>query len=436
MTNKKTYYVIGMGKAGLATALWFKEKQYPFVVWDDQERNLPFNYLPLDQIHWDTIKCVVMSPGIPLTHPIPLAAKSNNIPCITDIDLLQQEASYANYIGITGTNGKSTTSALTHHILKASGRTYELGGNIGIPALSLPVFGKDQTYILELSSFYLEISTHLNLKTAALINLTPDHLDRHGTMDNYLQAKVNIFNDAEHKIIGLNQPILKDWFERQDCKDQFFTIQNIESLQEIKHKGLYIYNHCIFNDAAHKIFEITEHPFLKGDHNAENIAFSIAICLFEDLPVDEIIENLMTFKGLAHRQQHIRTLKNIHFINDSKGTNAESTEKALNAFSNIYWILGGKAKTEGIDILNPFFNKIKKAYLIGEATERFSKTLEGQLDFVKSHTLEKAIQQAYADAKNDENEAYILLSPACASYDQYKNFEERGEHFCHLVETL
>jgi len=411
------YLVLGLGKSGFATAAFLKKQGISFVIFDDSEQGKnkakSLGYSLFLHEFWPQITRVITGPGIPYyypsPHPLIKEAKERNLPIITDCTLLQEYTPRAKYIGVTGTNGKSTTTALLTHTLKQAGVNAVMGGNIGVPALDLPLDA--DVYVLELSSFQLERSPPFNLDVAVWTNLAEDHLTQHGTMEDYIACKRRIFEKAHHKIISVDDAecarVTKEYSDAIPV-----TIQNAPK-------------------------ELQEHPYLKGEHNLQNRLMAYEALRALGLNHDLIIKGISSFKGLSHRQEFVTKHKHITFINDSKATSAAATEHALKAYENIYWLLGGQDKTDGIDPLAPLFSKITKAYTYGAAKNRFYDTLQHHgISCAAFDTLEQALHAAYTNALHDANLATILLSPACASYDQFKDFEARGDYFMEKVRLL
>lgn len=446
--------VFGMGVSGLAAARSLLAGGASIVAWDDGERGREaarsegFPVSDLRDADWQVIDALVLAPGVPLTHPEPhwaveLAAK-NGVEIIGDTEIFIRErrrsGAATKLIAITGTNGKSTTTALTHHLLCSSGIDAVLGGNIGTAVLDLPSFEDGRHYVLELSSFQLDLTPSLVPDTAILLNITPDHLDRHGCMKHYAAVKEKIFGRLGPKgvaIIGAGDVFCDAIADRVQGRGiRVLRISGQKSLSS----GLFSEGGAIFEAFAGRVekrAELRGIGSLRGDHNAENAAAALAAARAMGVPWQQLAAGLRTFPGLAHRMEEIRRIGSVIFINDSKATNADAAERALLSFSNIYWIAGGKQKEGGIASLAPHFSRIKKAYLIGQASQSFAQTLNGRLPFSMSGTLDVALAEAAQDARAEEPaNAVVLLSPACASYDQFPNFEVRGNAFRSLVEAL
>lgn len=400
------YAVFGLGKSGLASVEYLGEKLA--YCWDDNSTHSSPKFIHPDQWDWEKIDALILAPGIPLTHPAPhyivVAAHANNTPVICDVEILWQDNQQAKFIGITGTNGKSTTTALLAHVLANNGLDVAVGGNLGQAALTL---GKHDYYIIEMSSYQLDLIEKTRLNIAIWLNTTPDHLDRHGDMAGYIAAKYRIFkNDNDVKIIGVDDETGRNNLAQNNGA---IPISREDSLGEFGN--------------------------LPGKHNVQNIAAVFAACRALNIPDEKITSAILSFPGLEHRLEFVTKKNGIKFINDSKATNAESAACALEAFNNIHWLAGGVAKAGGITSLEPLFPRIKKAYLFGQAASEFANTLEGKTEYEVFDTLESATKAAMQSAANDE-QSTILLSPACASFDQFKNFEERGEQFKKIVSSL
>jgi len=362
---------------------------------------------------------VVVSPGVPLnTHPIAAKARDAGIPIIGDIELFAQARSELpahKVVGITGTNGKSTTTALIHHILETAGIPARLGGNIGLPILGQEPLPEGGVYVLELSSYQIDLTQSLDCEVAVLLNITPDHLDRYDGFEAYAGSKARLFamqSKGHAAIIGIGDEA------SQGVAKQVARSGRAEDVTKI---------------APGFCMDQSRWPALQGPHNAQNALAAIAAC--EALGVDQasIDKGLESFPGLPHRMERVATKNGVLFVNDSKATNAESTAPALAAYPRIHWILGGKAKTPDLDACRPGFPHIVRAYTIGDATEMFADILKGEMPVERSGTLADAVRAAAANAVAGE---VVLLSPACASFDQFRDYEDRGDQFRAAVEAL
>jgi len=349
--------------------------------------------------------CLVLSPGIPFTHnphPVVARAQAAGIEIVCDIEILHCCHHGRKTIGITGTNGKSTTTALIGHILNASGISAAVGGNIGTAALALGMPPENGVFVLELSSYQLDLCPTFAPDIAVHLNLSPDHIDRHGTFENYAAAKTRIFRGEGIAIVGPG----------------------------IKGTGI----RSVANLAAAPV-ENLKIDSLRGVHNQQNMAAAFLAARAVGLKDDAIIAAIKTFPGLNHRQYPVRIIGNISYINDSKATNADATARALASFDDIYWIVGGKAKEGGLAGLEIYKDKIRHAFVIGEAAPDFMRWLaHHNIAATLSHTLEQAVQDAHTMTR--DKSGVVLLSPACASFDQFKNFEQRGDIFAALVAQL
>lgn len=446
----KTVALFGLGGSGLATALALKEGGAHVVACDDNPAKMAeaegkgIETGDLRGLDWSTISALILSPGVPLTHPEPhwsaKLAKEAGVEIIGDIELFCRErakiAPNAPFVAITGTNGKSTTTALIAHILREAGRDVQMGGNIGTAILSLEPPSDNRVHVIECSSFQIDLAPSLAPTIGVHLNLSPDHIDRHGTMENYAAIKERLVAKAQQAVIGIDDDLSRAIADR--CAAKGVSVSRV-SLMPIGTKGVFVDRTTLIhvtNFEARSVAFLEGIGSLRGDHNAQNAAAAVAVALLSSVNPQTIQNALRTFPGLPHRMEEVGRRGETLFINDSKATNADSTEKALKSFDNILWILGGKAKDGGIEPLREYFPKIRKAYLIGAATEEFAKTLGSDVPYVRSGTLDKAVEQAAADAAAMNGPAVVLLSPACASYDQFPNYEVRGNHFRELVRAL
>jgi UDP-N-acetylmuramoylalanine--D-glutamate ligase len=396
---------------------------------------------------WSDFAALVLAPGVPLTHPKPHwtaeRAKAAGIEIIGDIELFCREraalAPRSHFIAITGSNGKSTTTALIAHILRQAGRDVQMGGNIGVPILDLAPPSQTSIHVIECSSFQIDLTPSLNPSIGALLNITPDHLDRHGTLEDYAFVKERLVARAETALIGVDDEPSRAIATRlqaaqaRDGRPRVLTI----SARPSGAADVFVEAHRVFARAAEGAtisLDLQGVPALRGAHNGQNAAFAFSIARILGVDVKEIEQGLATFTALAHRMEAVGRFGSVLFVNDSKATNADSTEKALLSFDDIFWIAGGKPKEGGIEPLRPLFAKIAKAYLIGAATEEFARSLADGPPFERCGTLDVATAAAARDAAASEAaEPVVLLSPACASYDQFANFEKRGDRFRALV---
>jgi UDP-N-acetylmuramoylalanine--D-glutamate ligase len=439
------FAVMGLGKSGLPTAQALLAGGAEVLAWDDGEAGRAaaagagINLTDLNTADLAGVEALVLSPGIPhsFPHPNPVAArcKAAGLPIVGDIELLFRARPKAAYIGITGTNGKSTTTALIAHILAGAGRKIAVGGNLGTPVLSLDPLDEDGIYVLEMSSYQLELSPSVAFNIAVLLNITPDHLDRHGGMAGYIAAKRNIFQHPRRShtaVVGVDDPQCRAIFDDLD-RNPAQAVVPISAEREIQ--GVYVLDGLLFDGGDEPVFDLMGLRALPGRHNWQNAAAAVAATRAAGVPVADILEGLRTFPGLAHRQQSVAEDRGIRYVNDSKATNADAAARALACYEVIYWILGGQPKEGGLNGLEPFLPRIRHAFLIGEASDQFATWLETrQIPNSFCGTLEKAVPAAAAMARADGlPAATVLLSPACASWDQFRGFEHRGDMFADLV---
>jgi UDP-N-acetylmuramoylalanine--D-glutamate ligase len=436
--NGKTFFVLGLGKTGIGAIASLVASGADVIAWDDNTTSREavtalfpqVNMIEPDHLDCATIDFIFLSPGIPTmgekANPIVKIASDHNIPITSDFDLLYKSRSTdVKFVGITGTNGKSTTTALLGHILKACGLNVEVGGNIGKSVLELAQLPSGGIYVLEASSYQLDLAQEIAFNVAIILNITPDHLDRHLTMENYINAKARIFNHQNATDVAI---ISKDDANiKCEAHHKCFI--------STRDKGAYVavINKQLFDNLNKCEFDLSAQKYIPGKHNDENIAAAYAAAISLGCNAADVIAAIMTFQGLDHRLQLVGKFGDLLFVNDSKATNAESVEKALQSYDNVIWIAGGLAKVGGISSLKPLFKKVKEAFLIGAAMDDFANTLsDSGVPFIKCGTLENALMEI----KMRHKSGVVLLSPACASWDQYKSFEARGEEFAHLAKTL
>ncbi|NLI26975.1 MAG: UDP-N-acetylmuramoyl-L-alanine--D-glutamate ligase [Acetobacter sp.] len=447
LLNGKRYIVLGLGRNGLSAAHALADMGAEVTAWDDNEKaretlvNNAFGITlaPPDMTdHWDAL---VLSPGIPhilpSPNPIAAAAIAANIPILSDADILfeivRASGSRARFAGITGTNGKSTTTALLAHMLRHAGIPIAEGGNLGPAALSLPLLPDNGIYVLEMSSYMLERLQTLHFDVACLLNMTPDHLDRHGDMSGYAAAKAHIFDRMtadDLAIIGASD----EWSKDITLQVRMSGIPLVTISGEDKTTDLFCRDKTIFNRQNGQ--SIPQPISLPGAHNAENIAAVMAMASFLGISHDEQVAAVNSFPGLPHRQKMVACIDSITFIDDSKATNADATARALGCYEHVIWIAGGIAKAGGIESLKEFFPRITEAFLIGKDAQILADTLSSCGVVHKIVTdMAHAVPSAFASAqKHGVN--VVLLSPACASFDQFSGFEARGLEFARLAGEL
>ncbi|MEZ5680248.1 MAG: UDP-N-acetylmuramoyl-L-alanine--D-glutamate ligase [Erythrobacter sp.] len=420
----KKYAVLGLARSGGATVEALLASGADVLAWDSREEaraEFGGRVELADPVEADLtgFTGVVVSPGVPLnTHPIKPHADSFGVPVIGDMELFAKaraELPSHRVVGITGTNGKSTTTALVHHILKTAGVPTTMGGNIGLPILEQEPLPKGGVYVLELSSYQIDLTYSLDCDVAVLLNITPDHLDRYESFEAYAASK---FRLMEMQRRGQNS-IARFSDARLLGK---FAEGSVASILE-----------DVFKNRGIDPEELTQWPSLQGPHNSENAAAAIETCDILGLSGEQIRQGLRTYPGLPHRMERVAEISGVAYVNDSKGTNTAASAPALAAFENIHWIVGGLAKEPGLGECEAELGHVKAAYTIGKAGEDFARQLEGRVSIKRSITLEQAVSDAANAAEQGDT---VLLSPACASFDQYRDFEARGDHFRELVEGL
>jgi UDP-N-acetylmuramoylalanine--D-glutamate ligase len=466
-----TVAVFGLGGSGLAACRSLLAGQAKVIAFDDDAKRVAtaaaegITTQDLHESNWQSISALVLTPGVPLTHPKPHwtvdLARAHRKPVIGDIDLFCQyrrsQARGAPLIAITGTNGKSTTTALIAHILRAAGKDVQMGGNIGTPILALEPPADDRFHVIEVSSYQIELAPLLAPTVGVLLNLSPDHLDRHGTMEYYASIKERLVHASRIAVVNRADPWCASITNRILAWRWY-----VPGFKAIEFSGSHVVNWGYGVNGTEigmsnrgqwdKIADLSDIPTLRGGHNAQNAAAAVAaldafglqaafdhntLPHFERIPFGVIQEALRSFPGLPHRLEEVGRRGNELFINDSKATNADSTAQALACFNDIFWIAGGQPKAGGISSLAPFHPRIRKAYLIGEAAADFAAELEGKVPHVIAGTMAHALKLAARDAASaDVAQPVVLLSPACASFDQFRNFEVRGDAFRELVQSM
>lgn len=432
--NGRTAYVYGLGASGIGVAEALREVGVNVAVWDDgpMKDGRGFTMLSPSEIDWKSVGVLVKSPGIPMTTDTVKTAQAHGVPVVGDMDLLwrREQNNGVDFIGITGTNGKSTTTALVGHVLRESGIKVAVGGNIGIAALALPELPAGGVYVLELSSYQLEMMSEMRVDGGIFLNLTPDHLTRHGTMEVYLETKLKLFElakDNARLVMGVDQAVLDE-----TAAERGYVRVSVTHDAEYSVRGgavLHGKDVCVELDGLED---------LKGPHNAQNIACAYALLVPRWVSHDQFVAAAKTFKGLPHRLELVGTVDGIRFINDSKATNGDSSVYALQSFKDIYWICGGEPKTDGLGACINHLESVRAAFTIGKATESFAEELQWRgVPTFKCQAMDVAVREAFAAARSEGIEgAVVMLSPAAASLDQFRNFEHRGDVFVNLVQNL
>ncbi|GAA6210923.1 UDP-N-acetylmuramoyl-L-alanine--D-glutamate ligase [Hyphomicrobiales bacterium 4NK60-0047b] len=471
----KTVALFGLGITGLSAAAALKAGGADVVVWDENQSRCAaaseagYEVVNLIEADWSSFDALLLSPGVPLTHPEPhwtvKKAQGVDLPIIGDTELFFEEFLHRGerdrVLVITGTNGKSTTTALTTHILNEAGETAIMGGNIGLGVLDMPDFSESETqdgkiYVLELSSYQIDLTPSLCPTAAGLLNISPDHIDRHGTVEHYAEVKAKIFDNLEAEnlaVISFDDLYCQQIALSLSTKSEVLFVSSTPSIEN----GVVIEKDrfsIVKDTQIVRQIDLKPASHLRGKHNTQNAAFALLLALKVSSNFEGLVQGLATFPGLEHRMQQIATLTctrletetevtnnlecRLLFVNDSKATNAEASEQALKSYADIYWIAGGVAKEGGINGLTSQMGAVRHAFLIGEAADEFAKSLKAaDIPYDMCGDMETAVKKA-VDVASDESqrEAAILLSPAAASFDQYANFEIRGDAFLKIVRSL
>ena len=423
--------------------------------WDDGEKSrkacgaLGAQIVPFESWPWERIRALILSPGIPLTHPRPhsvvQAARAAGAEIIGDMEIFARElrargGAQPPLIAVTGTNGKSTTTALIGHILGSCGYVAEIGGNIGKPVLDLNPPAPRTAYVLEVSSYQIELSPSIAPSVAILTNITPDHLDRHGSMENYVAVKTRLLEQANRSgevCVGVDDAFTAAIHSRFAAAGAPEAVP--VSVGKVLGRGVFVLDGILYDaqvSHAAKVMDLRKAKHLPGAHNWQNAALAYAAVRRLVPNRQAIAEAIANFPGLPHRIEEVGSIGKVRFVNDSKATNADAAERALSCFNDIFWIAGGREKEGGIESLAPLFPRIRKAYLIGEAANVFARTLQN-VPVEMSETLDNATAAAARDAQKSSAAApVVLLSPACASFDQFQDYEQRGDVFRTLVNNL
>ena len=441
--------LFGLGGSGLASAEALMAGGAKVLAFDDNPQRVKTAHdagVPTQDLRdtdFSAIEALVLAPGVPLTHPKPhwtaRLAQEAGVPVIGDVALFADErrstAPGAPFIAITGTNGKSTTTALISHILKHGGRDVQMGGNIGKAVLSLDPPVEQRHYVVECSSYQIDLAPNLDPDIGVLLNLAPDHLDRHGTMENYASIKKQLVAASRIAVIGVDDAHCSRIADEIEASGG--RVSRI-SVKKAVVDGVFAKENIIFRATGGDVVPVASLEniaTLRGAHNAQNACAAWSVCNHAGLTENEIQAGLDSFGGLAHRMEIIGHIGDIVFVNDSKATNADAAAMALSSFEKIHWIAGGLAKDGGIDSLRLLFERISRAYLIGEAAPAFAASLGSDVSFEIAGTMDVAVERAAAETRNAGG-GVVLLSPACASFDQFPNFEARGEAFRQAVARL
>jgi UDP-N-acetylmuramoylalanine--D-glutamate ligase len=452
----KQVAVFGLARTGLAAARALAAGGARPVVWDEKPmareaaKAEGLELCDLTTADWSQFAALMLSPGVPLTHPHPHwtveRAKAAGVEIVGDVELFARTVNLApdhkrpKVVAITGTNGKSTTTARVGHICRVAGRDTRVGGNIGYGVLGLDDMHGGSVFVLELSSYQLDLTSSLRADASVILNISPDHLDRHGGMEGYVAAKRRILlnqGKGDTAVIGVDDP----WGQRICTEITAANRRTIVPISASKAmgRGVYALQSLLYDATGERAVEIADllrARSLPGRHNWQNAAAAYAAVRAIGISPEDAAEGLMSFPGLAHRMETVGVLGRVRFVNDSKATNSDAARQALSSYGKVYWIAGGQPKSGGIEPLADLFPRVEKAYLVGEAAPDFARTLRGKVDFADCGTIEAAVARAYSDAAASGQDAIVLLSPACASFDQFTDFEARGDAFRAAVQGL
>ena len=436
----KTIGVFGLARSGLSIAASLEAGGANVLAWDDNANNRDhdnLNVTDLYNVDFNTLDGIAIAPGVPLTHPEPhkLVEKANaaNVPIFSDMEIFANCRTVLpkhKLVAITGTNGKSTTTALLSHVLKAAGGNAEEGGNIGVPVLSLPPLPDSGTYVFEVSSFQIDLMHDFNADISILLNISPDHLDRHGSMAGYVASKTKLFEmqaSDQVAIIGVD-----DIYGQEIAKNLSQRVIPISAEKEVE-GGVYVLAGKLYdamNGPAEMMGSLARCRALKGDHNGQNAAAVYAAGRLLGLTPDEILDGFESFAGLRHRLQVVAEKNGVLFVDDSKASNTGAAQKALLAYDHIHWIAGGRLKEDDLSALTSGLPRVKHAYLVGEAADDLAKFIGDKIPFSKTGTIKNAVAEAAVKAESGD---VVMLAPACASFDQYPDFEARGRDFAAAV---
>ena len=449
--------VFGLGRTGVSAARALMKGGAKVHAWDDNEATREkaaeagVTIRDINKMDWQNFAALVLSPGVPYRFPEPhrvvKMAQMVDVPVIGDMELFARavgdlpEHARPRIVGVTGTNGKSTTTALIGHILKEAGKDMRVGGNIGVGVLDLEALTGNSIYVLELSSYQLDLVETLRCDVAVFLNVSADHLDRHGGMEGYVAAKKQIFDNQtadDTAVIGVD-----DLYSQLICTK--LAAQKMSRVMPISSefalgRGVSVLNNKLSDCRAGRVaesFDMSAARALPGSHNHQNAAAAYAACQALGVAPQDIMRAMASFPGLPHRLESVCTIGGVTFINDSKATNAQAAEQAIKAYPNAYWIVGGRPKDDGLEGMAEYFPLIGKAFLIGEAAKEFARRLEGEVDLEVCGTLDVAVRAAYDQAcESGDPDPVVLFSPACASFDQFRDFEARGDTFKALVKAL
>ncbi len=439
--------VFGLGASGIAAAHALIDGGARVSAWDDDDASRDTasrEKIPLSEpgtYAWAEADALILSPGVPLTHPEPHPvvdlARAAGCSIVGDIELLVEAQPEATFVAVTGTNGKSTTTSLIGHVLAASGHDVQIGGNLGPSALSLAPLSRGGIYVLELSSYQLDLCESARFDIGVLLNVSPDHLDRHGDMDGYVAAKLRQFRDSAQgsqiAVVGVDDAHGRSLAAELAGRPEWRVVPI--SVRERLGDGVSVIDGRLHDGiSSEAIGDLRSIETLPGAHNWQNAAAAYAVARALGMKAAQIVGRMVDFPGLPHRQELVAIIDGVRYVNDSKATNGEAAARALACYETIHWIAGGIAKEDGLAPVEPHLTHVSHAYLIGEAAERFAAELDGRVPVTRSNDLASAVRAAHLAAR--EAGSVVLLSPACASFDQWANFAKRGDAFRDIVSTL
>jgi UDP-N-acetylmuramoylalanine--D-glutamate ligase len=439
----KTIAVFGLARSGLSVAASLEAGGANVLAWDDNAANRDhqdLNITDLNNVDFKELDGIAIAPGVPLTHPKPhaLVDKANEagVSVFSDMEIFancSHDLPKHKLVAITGTNGKSTTTALLSHVLNAADHAAVEGGNIGVPILSLQPLAEGGTYVFEVSSFQIDLMRSFNADIAILLNITPDHLDRHGSMEGYVASKTKLFemqSSDQVAIIGVDDIYGQEIAKKLDQKTIAISVE-----REVA-GGVYVLGGKLYDNiegTAIMVGSLAGSKALMGDHNGQNAAAVYAAARLLGLSKEAILEGFESFPGLRHRLQVVGEKDGVLYIDDSKASNTSAAQKALLAYDHIHWIVGGRLKEDDLSLLDTVLSKVKHAYLVGEAADTLAEFIGNKVPFTKTGTIKKAVEEASKKAKSGD---VVMLAPACASFDQYLDFEARGRDFASVVSEV
>ncbi len=432
INTQKNILIVGFGMSGKSAYDFLNSKGHNVLVYDDSKSvdiATEFN-----KIEWEKIDIIVKSPAIPIMpntcHKVVRKGREMGIPVVSTFDIFRLYNPDAKIIAITGTNGKSTTTSLVYHVLKEQGLNVQMGGNIGIPYFDLK---PADLYVFEMSSYELASSKYLDFYIGCILNIEADHLEFHEGFENYVKAKRLVLEHSMVKLISCED---RETFDLYKGRENVIKL----AIEPNEEADIYVCENALFDKAIGRLtVDLSGLMSLRGTHNHQNVEFAYAICRELGLTASEILKHMKTYKALPHRINSVRKIGNVLFVNDSKATNPASAARALATFIGykVYWLVGGRSKkTDPMVYIRDHISGVQKIYLFGESQDEFKMAFNGVKPIVECGSLEQATYQAYKEASKGEGPIVVLLSPMCSSYDQFTNFEERGNEFVRIVSSI